>query len=83
MKSYPLCFTSQAQFDSWKAIARSKVGRCNGRNEYCSDCTPEYQRRMILEFRCAWPTTRFGVDADGFCTGYRPAAEDEPARKAA
>lgn len=58
----PKCFT-KPQWDAWRAMARfSKPRPIDG---YCEDCTPEYQREMIAEGRCAFPQTRF-MDDEGY-----------------
>lgn len=67
----PLCFTSPEQFAAWQRL----IAECDPeealRGDYCTDCTPEYQQRMIDEGRCAHPETTFVKDADGFITGVR------------
>ena len=53
--TFPACFDSQAQYDSWREAANV----CRPRHGYCEDCTPEYQARMIETFRCKYPNTVF------------------------
>lgn len=39
---------------------------------FCTDCTPEYQAKMIEEKRCRHPEIKFGRGEDGFIEGYLP-----------
>lgn len=68
----PQCFSSQRQFDLWTAAAKGSDFTGSG---YCADCAVDYQRRMLAQQRCAYPGTRFHLDADGFVEGRRPTAE--------
>ena len=68
----PKCFASRRQFELWREASR-RVDP--GDSDYCTDCTVEYQARMRLQGRCAYPATSFTADADGFVEGHRPVAE--------
>lgn len=45
---YPACFESQNQFDGWKLSARLAREMAS----ICTDCTKEYQAKMLDERRC-------------------------------
>ena len=65
----PPCFSSMAQYRSWKAMAaRIRAGA----SAYCEDCTPDFQRLRIGQGRCLHPGTTFHRGADGFIDGVRP-----------
>lgn len=65
---FPQCFTSKEQFTLWKEEAfRTTISITAG---YCTDCTPEYQTKMIAQNRCAHTDVLFAKDEDGFVTGY-------------
>ena len=49
-----------------------------GRSQYCADCTPQFQRDRIREFRCGYPGTTFHLGADGFVDGVRPGCRLPP-----
>ena len=53
--SYPPCFESQSQFNRWNHYARITKPRYH----ICTDCSKEYQQKMILENRCVKPETVF------------------------
>jgi hypothetical protein len=64
---WPAC-TTLADYKEWREFGK----RCPPRYNFCEDCTPEYQARMIREFRCENPRIQFSKDADGFVSGYLP-----------
>ena len=64
----PKCFNSPEDYMNWRAAARHTDP---GLNQYCADCTPEYQSAMIQQYRCQYPGTTFVLDADGMVTGLR------------
>ncbi len=65
----PKCFASRDQYEAWRNAARlTKVGR----DGICSDCTAEYQARMIAQRRCESPHTTFRRDDDEMEAGVRP-----------
>lgn len=78
--SVPRCFASRRQYELWLEAARAVPPGSSG---YCADCTPEYQRQMIAARRCAYPTTSFQADADGYVEGRRPAEACRRLREAA
>lgn len=48
----PRCFDTDGQYAAWREAARATqlpVG------EFCTDCTPQYQRRMCAQGRCSRP----------------------------
>lgn len=65
----PRCFVSEQQFLSWVSTAMCADP---GDSEFCADCTPEFQRERIRDFRCAHPGTTFHIGVDGFYEGVRP-----------
>jgi hypothetical protein len=66
----PSCF-SIAQWDGWSTAARDAIAAQNGALPAgpCTDCTPQYQARMIREGRCEHPDTLFSVRAGGGVEG--------------
>lgn len=54
----PDCFTNAKQFRDYMGLVKIVRQPADGDN-YCLDCTVEYQQRMIAEGRCAHPETRF------------------------
>lgn len=56
----PACFDSPAQFQYWQecSVATNANAWLKGQ-DFCTDCTPEYQRKMLKAGRCAWPETFF------------------------
>ena len=71
-ESFPKCFESHRQFRKWADAAR-RVSP--GPSSYCTDCTEDYQQRMVAQARCDHPGTRFGVSSEGGVDGRRPHAE--------
>ena len=61
----PMCFDSDEQFKLWRSAA--KIAHPGG-SWVCSDCTPEYQAKMIKEYRCEKPLARF-IREDGEMVG--------------
>jgi hypothetical protein len=74
--SFPACFDSFEQFELWMEAA--KFDR-PGKSGYCEDCTPEYQREMIEQQRCAFRGTKF-FNIDGIIVGVRDGMK-KPNRK--
>jgi hypothetical protein len=70
--SAPACFESLRQYKNWLALARNV-----GDSGICTDCTPEYQKQMICQRRCAHPEAKFRMDEDGFIAGFIPGAKAE------
>lgn len=74
----PLCFDSQRQWELWydAAVTCARLGYDyddEGNPKpvpYCTNCTPEYQQKMIAQNRCAWPEVKF-VAVDGALHGRR------------
>jgi len=67
-KPVPRCFDSRRAFQLWtEASLRSQPDG----SSYCTDCMAAYQRRMIAQGRCAYPSTAFCFDSDGFIEGRR------------
>lgn len=69
MNNPPRCFNSLKDFRLWQL--QRNASKVND-SEYCADCTPKYQARMIAEGRCAFPGTTFSRDAHGELHGTRP-----------
>lgn len=59
-KVTPLCFQSKKQYRDW--VDLSLLGKPQW--WICTDCTPEYQRKMISEQRCVQPSAKF-IDKEG------------------
>lgn len=68
-KLSPRCFDSRRQYELWVEVARCSHP---GGSSYCTDCSAQYQRRMIASQRCAYPGTMFHVAGDGLIEGRRP-----------
>ena len=65
---YYSCATA-AQYNEWRE--RARLSRPNLSAWFCTDCTPQYQKRMKAEGKCARPEIKFkwvreeeGVDGD-------------------
>lgn len=48
---YPACFSSLEQYTEWKELARISCENLHHAGP-CTDCTKEFQERMIDEDRC-------------------------------
>jgi hypothetical protein len=57
---YPPCFNNQEQFNDYAYMIR-RVGQPMDNNNYCMDCTKEYQAEMACEGKCEHPETKFVV----------------------
>lgn len=58
----PKCANSPEEYSNWTAanrLSRSYFG-------FCTDCTQEYQTKMIMEKRCKYPAVSFDENGDGF-----------------
>jgi hypothetical protein len=65
MNNYPKCFDSQEQYILWRQAARQSSP---GQSHICTDCTPEYQKKMVSDKRCAKPLAYF-IRLDGELVG--------------
>lgn len=64
----PMCFASKADFERW---ADGPLSR--GEN-FCTDCTKEYQDKMRTQGKCAFPHVKFEKDPEtGLPMGVRHA----------
>jgi len=61
---WPAC-TDPYAYKLWREVANRVIPHYG----FCTDCTPEYQAKMIREHRCEHPETLFEVDEDGFVQG--------------
>ena len=62
---FPRCFNSKEEFKAWVQAARGSSPRAG----FCTDCTKEYQARMVKEGRCQYPEVEFydfEMDKDGY-----------------
>ena len=62
---FPRCFNSREEFKAWVQAARGSSPRAG----FCTDCTKEYQARMVKESRCQYPEVEFydfEMDKDGY-----------------
>ena len=62
---YPQCFDSKEQFKSWAEAARGSSPRAG----FCTDCTEDYQAKMVKQSRCQYPQVKFynwEMDKDGY-----------------
>lgn len=71
---HPPCFDSKEQWQQWHIADEVAT---HGRTQYCADCTPQYQIRMIDENRCVHPQVKF-YKINGGLTGctHPPADHD-------
>ena len=67
----PLC-TNAKTYESWKAAARMMPAAEKPSYLFCTDCTPEYQSKMIKEGRCENPQVYYMYDVDGMVEGRYP-----------
>jgi hypothetical protein len=67
----PLCFDGPRQYHAWERLAQETRAHCDAPVTYCTDCTPEYQQRMLAAGRCKHPETEFARNADGVIEGRR------------
>lgn len=74
----PVCFDDVEQWREYQKAWRLSKG--NTKINYCNDCTPEFQHRMVVEQRCAHPRTNFEVKG-GELIGVRPKEEGEGKRR--
>ena len=51
----PACFDSDASWSDWKRLAN----RSGMRQNYCTDCLPEYKAKMVEQGRCGWQKVAF------------------------
>lgn len=63
----PRCFPDRRSYVVWLQAAHY-TGGCFDAG-ICTDCTAEYQARMLAERRCTQPNMRFAEDEDGFTQG--------------
>lgn len=61
VQSTPSCFESKEQFKIYERLRLMSLSHSKTRSDtnFCLDCTPEYQQRMLIEGRCEHPETRF------------------------
>lgn len=70
----PACFDSKHQFIKWReAAVASREPMHAG---ICTDCTVDYQQKMMRAGRCAHPETVFARDSDGFVQGFNVPMKD-------
>ena len=54
----PECFHNAEQFKDYMWMVK-RVRQPPDEENYCMDCTKEYQAQMVCEGKCAHPETRF------------------------
>lgn len=57
----PRCANSTAEYEEWRHFSRFQFLPSG----FCTDCTPEYKQKMMLEGRCDYPEIQF-YDNDGY-----------------
>lgn len=70
--SYPPCFDSQQQFDAWEKAANDPSLEHTHKPTYCSDCLPDFKRRMLSQGRCIHPEVTFHQNGPQAYYGRRP-----------
>jgi hypothetical protein len=69
----PRCANSTAEYEEWRHFSRFQFLPSG----FCTDCTPEYKQKMMLEGRCDYPEIQFYEN-----DGYLPEDyNDEPKKK--
>ena len=74
----PPCFDSVEQYREWMWANRNVESFTGIKSNYCNDCLPGYQARMISESRCNHPKVSFvklGIKA---FYGRRPRDKAQP-----
>lgn len=61
---WPSC-TEPTVYRLWKEATTRAIPQYG----FCTDCTPEYQSKMIRAGRCEHPEVLFEIDKDGFICG--------------
>ena len=51
LAEYPDCYENAGQFEAWQAM--ESIAHTKPRALPCRDCTPDYQKRMVADSRCA------------------------------
>lgn len=69
--STPKCTDSHTH-ELWKHVARYVGGVDKRATDFCCDCLPAFQERMLLDGRCERPEIRFRKDKIGFIEGFVP-----------
>lgn len=65
---FPKCFDSKKQFNDWQqAMLQAKTTLYNC--WVCTDCTPQYQKKMIDAKRCENPHVKFKKEYENKSTG--------------
>lgn len=78
-KPVPRCATEK-QYRLWREEARRLKPAPDAK--FCEDCTPSYQREMLIKGRCENPEIRFFVDIEGWVYGsFAPANRTDPKTK--
>lgn len=68
----PTCFEDTLQWRTYQKFW--KLSKGTGFINYCLDCTPEYQKKMVEQNRCAYPKTTF-IIKDNELLGMRSKAD--------
>ena len=68
LRTFPPCFNSSLEYKAWVQAARFS----RPLNGICTDCTKEYQERMITERRCEHPEVEFKPAPDKSIEGFLP-----------
>lgn len=57
----PACFNCDKQYQEYERLRFDTIKHDNRPKDmnFCLDCTPEYQKKMMIERRCEHPETRF------------------------
>ena len=67
-RTYPPCFQSRSDFNGWRALAL--VARPH--SGICTDCLPEYHKKMLEKNRCDHPEVTFKQTKDSGIEGFLP-----------
>jgi hypothetical protein len=66
--SYPKCFDSQRQFDTWVELSEND-GDVDPRISFCDSCSVRFQKLMIQQDRCENPTLEIDEQKEDIVDG--------------
>lgn len=67
MESFPDCFETSEEFESWVTLAQEDPEIEEPRLSFCTDCLPWFQNLMKKQGRCVNPTfvPKLEIDDNG------------------
>lgn len=55
----PRCWSILADWVEWKRLAQLSLERRERKPTYCTDCSPDFQKKMIAAGRCEYHRVKF------------------------